>query len=192
MARTTSKGLFVWDLTTDTFNHTQLAANWDLLDSYLVGFDTTTKLPKRLNTSTTIPGSGTAGDLVMITATTGGYQPYTLMKYDGSNYRPVSYEITPTVPSSGNFAGRLVMLSAADSGFNAWDLVRYDGSTWTIVGGLTSVNTGGGALNIQGLATSKDIFYSSGSRGPVFTDRTSGLKYRVYIDNGALMSEKVT
>jgi hypothetical protein len=33
MARTTAKGFYVWDLTTDSFSHTQLAANWDLLDS---------------------------------------------------------------------------------------------------------------------------------------------------------------
>lgn len=192
MSRITSKGLFVWDLTTDAFNHTQLAANWDLVDAYWTGFDATTKLPKRLNTSATIPVGGTAGDLVMVTASTGGYQPYTLMKYDGSNYRPVAYEIVPTVPVSGLFPGRLVMLSTADGGFNAWDLIRYDGSTWSIIGGLAAVNTGGGALNIQGLSTPKDIYFTSGSRGSVFTDRTSGLKYRIYVDNASLLIEKVT
>lgn len=192
MARITSKGLYVWDLTTDSFNHTQLAANWDLVDSYLVGFDTTSKLPKRLNISTTVPVGGTAGDLVMLTTAVGGYQPYTLLRYDGTNYRPLGYEIVPAVPTSGNYAGRLVVLSAADSGFNAWDVIRYDGSAWSIIGGLGTVNTGAGALNIQGLSTSKDLYISSGSRGMVYTDRTSGLKYRIYVDNAALNIEKVT
>lgn len=192
MARVTSKGLYAWDFATDSFNHNQLVANWDLIDSYLVGFDTTTKLPKRVQTVTTVPGSGTAGDLCMLTATNGGFQPYTLLKYDGSNWRPVGYEIVPAVPISGLFAGRIVILSAASGSFNAWDMIRYDGSTWAIVGGLYSISTGGGALNISGLQSNGDVAFASGNRGVVFPDRTTGQKYRVYIDNGGIFTEKVS
>jgi len=192
MARTTSKGLYVWDSSTDSFNHTQLAANWDTIDSYLAGFDSTSKLPKRVQLVTSVPGSGTAGDVCMLTATNGGFQPYTLLKYDGTNWRPVGYEIVPAIPTSGLFAGRVVVLSAAASTFNAWDMIRYDGSSWTIVGGLNQTSTGGGSNNISGLSTSGDIAFTTGSRGIVFPDRTTGQKYRVYIDNGGLFTEKVS
>lgn len=192
MARVTSKGLFVWDLSTDSFNHSQLAANWDTIDSYLVGFDGTTKLPKRINQVATVPLSGTAGDICMLTATNGGFQPYTILKYDGTTWKSVGYEIVPTVPVSGLFAGRVVVLSSASGGFNAWDMIRYDGSTWTIIGGLGSVNTGGGALNIVGFSTGGDLQFTSGVRGTVYTDRTTGLKYRLYIDNAGIFTEKVT
>lgn len=192
MARTTSKGLFVWDLTTDSFNHSQLAANWDLVDAYWVGFDSTTKLPKRINTTATFPVGGTAGDLAMLTGTSSGYQPYTLLKYDGVNWRPTSIEYAPTVPSLGNFAGRTVILTAANSGFNAYDMIRYDGVAWSTVGGFGNVSTGGGALNISGLQIAGDVYISSGSRGLVLTDRTTANKYRLYIDNGDLRLEKVT
>jgi hypothetical protein len=192
MARTTSKGLYVWDLTTDSFNHVQLAANWDLVNSYWVGFDSTTKLPRRIHTTTTFPTGGTAGDICMLTATDNGYQPYTILKYDGSFWRPIGFERVPSVPTAGNFAGRVVMLTAADGSFNAYDLIRFDGSTWAIVGGFYTTSTGSGALNISGMSTNGDIFFTNGNRGVVFTDRTSGLTYRLYIDSGDLRLEKVT
>lgn len=192
MARTTSIGLYVWDAGTDSFNHTQLAANWDTITSYLSSFDATTKLPKRINTSTTIPGSGTAGDLLMLTAANGGFGAYTLFKYDGTNYRPVGYETLSAVPSSGNFAGRIVLLSASSGGFNQWDLIKYNGTSWSIIGGLASFSSGGGALNISGLSNPGDLYFTSGSRGPVLTDRTTGLLYRIYIDNANISVEKVT
>lgn len=192
MAQTTAKGLFVWNLSTDAFNHVQLAANWDLVEAYWVGFDATTKLPKRVNTSATVPVGGTAGDLVMLTAITGGYDAYTMMRYDGTNWRPVGHERLAAVPVSGLYAGRIVMLTAANGGFNAYDLIRYDGAAWSIIGGLAAVNTGGGALNIQGLAASGDLKFNSGSRGVVFTDRTTGFFWRVYVDNATIKFEKVT
>ena len=192
MARITGKGLYVWDLSTDSFNHVQLAANWDLVDSYWVGFDPMTKLPKRIATTTTVPVGGTAGDLAMLTATNGGFQPYTIFKYDGVNWYPVGMERQPAVPTLGNFAGRTVMLTASSAPFNAWDLIRYDGSSWAIVGGLYNASTGGGPLNISGMSTAGDIYFTSGNRGVVFTDRTSGAKFRMYIDNGDVRLEKVT
>lgn len=189
MSRITSRGLYVWDLTNDSFNHTQLAANWDTVDLYLQGFDTTTKLPKRINTSTTVPVAGmVAGDLVMLTATVSGYMAYTVLRYDGTNWRPVGYEIVPTVPTQGNFAGRVVILSTANGGFNAYDMIRFDGTAWAIVGGLTTVTVGGSA----GLSISGDLVFTSGVKGVVFLDRTNGHQYRLYTDGGLLYTEQVS
>lgn len=193
MARTTTGGLFVWDLSTDPYDHTQLAANWDLVQSYWVGFDTTTKLAKRLNTSATVPGSGTLGDIVFLTATNGGFAANTFLKYDGSAYRPVGgIEIQPAVPVSGNFAGRVVILSAADSGFAAWTIIRYNGTTWDIVGGWSAINNGAGALNIKGVQQAFDAFISDSARGLVLKDRTTGTNYRLYFNNGNMAFEAVT
>jgi hypothetical protein len=192
MARTTTKGLYVWDLSTDAFNHVQLAANWDLVESYWVGFDSGTKLPKRINTSATVPVGGTAGDVVMLTATTGGYDAYTIMRYDGTNWRPVGLERLASVPVAGNFAGRVVMLTTANGGFNAYDLIKYDGSGWSIVGGFGASNTGGGSGNIVGPATPDDIHFTNGGRGPVLTDRTTGLFWRLYISGANIHVERVT
>lgn len=188
MARSTSKGLFVFDLGGDNFSHTQAASNLDLIDSYWIGFDSTTKLPKRLHTTTTVPGSGTAGDVVMLSAADGGFSAWTLIRYNGSTWRAIGYEILPTVPSAGNYAGRIVVLSAADSGFQAWDVIRYDGSLWGIVGGWSQVNAGG----VVGLATTKDIYISDSSFGVVMVDRVSGTKYRLFFRNGTLNQEIVT
>jgi hypothetical protein len=33
MATTTSKGLYIWDLAVDKFDHTELQANFELIDS---------------------------------------------------------------------------------------------------------------------------------------------------------------
>lgn len=193
MRTSTNIGLTVWDLEADQFSHTTQAANLDLIDSYFVGFNTTTKLAKRLHTTATIPGAATAGDTVMLTAAAGGFPAWTLIRYDGSAWRPVSHmEIQPTVPATGNFAGRVVILSAADSGFDAWSIIRYDGSAWALVGGWATVNTGGGATNIQGLQQTKDTYISNSARGLVQVDRTTGTKYRLYIDGGVLQTEVVT
>lgn len=188
MARVTSKGLFVFDLGGDNFSHTQQATNWDLVDSYWTGFDSTTKLPKRLHTSATVPASGTAGDTVMLSNADGGFGAWTLIRYSGSSWRAVGYEILPTVPVAGNYAGRVVVLSAVDSGFQAWDVIRYDGTSWGIVGGWSQINTGG----VVGLATAKDIYISDSSFGVVMVDRVSGTKYRLYFRNGVLQQEIVT
>lgn len=192
MARTTSKGLYVWDAATDSFNHNQLASNWDTIDSYLASFDSGTKQIKRVQLVSTVPGSGTAGDVCMLTATNGGFQPYTLLRYDGANWRPVGYEIVPAIPTSGLFAGRVVILSAAAGSFNAWDMIRYDGSSWAIVGGLYQTSTGGGSSNISGMSSTGDIFFTVSTRGIVMIDRTTGTKYRWYMNNGGLYSEVVT
>lgn len=188
MARTTAKGFYVWDLTTDSFSHTQLAANWDLLDSLLNTAAT------QVTASATVPVSGNfAGRLVMLTAATGGFAAWTMIRYDGSAWRAVGpFEILPAVPSVGNYAGRILILSAADSGFNAWSVIRYDGSAWSVVGGFTQVNTGVGALNISGLATAGDVQFSTAARGPILTDRNTGAKYRLFVVDGKLEHEVVT
>jgi hypothetical protein len=188
MARITPKGFYVWNLTTDSFSHTQLAANWDLLDTLLSTPATS------VETLTAVPGSGNfAGRLVMLSAADGGFAAWTLIRYDGSSWRAVGpFEILPAVPVAGNYAGRIVILSASDGGFSAWSVIRYDGSSWSVVGGFTQVNTGGGATNIVGLQTSGDIYYSAAARGPVMVDRNSGVKRRIYFIDGVLASEVVT
>jgi len=193
MARTTSGGLFVWDLGSDSYNHTQLAANWDLVQTYWTGFDTTSHLPRRLHTVSTVPGSGTLGDIVFLTSTNGGYQANTFLRYDGANWRPIGgVEIQPAVPTSGNFAGRVVILSATDSGFAAWSIIKYNGTTWDLVGGWSAINTGAGSLNILGVQQAFDAYISDSARGFILKDRTSGTNYRLFIDAGILKTEAVT
>lgn len=193
MRTTTYAGLTVWDLTTDAFSHTQLATNWDTIDSYLVGIDKTTKQPKNVSMVSSLPGTPASGDMCMLTSAAGGFAAWTILRYDGSQWRPVGpLEILSAVPVSGNFAGRLVILSASSGGFDAWSVIRYDGSAWAIVGGFSQINTGNGALNIQGLQTGGDVYYNSSARGPVLVDRTSGLKYRLFMNGGHLEIEAVS
>ena len=187
MARTTSKGLHVWDLDTDPYNHLELAANWDLIDS-LLGSPTSS-----LQTLATVPTTGNfAGRVVMLSASDQGFPAWTIIRYDGSAWRAVGYEILPAIPSSSNFAGRIVVLSAANGGFNAWDVIRYDGSSWNIVGGWAAVNTGNGATNIKGVQATGDVYINTSSRGFVLVDRASGAKKRMYLSNGALFTETVS
>jgi hypothetical protein len=187
MPRTTSRGLYVWDLEGDNFNHDQLAANWDLVDSLLGS------AAQSVQVLSAVPGSGNfAGRLVMLSVADSGFSAWQMIRYDGSAWRPVGYEILPTVPVSGNFAGRLVVLSATSGSFAAWSVIRYDGSTWDIVGGWQAVNTGGLATNIQGLQTAKDVYINDSARGFVQVDRVTGTKYRRYFSNGVEYTEVVT
>jgi hypothetical protein len=187
-------GLEIWDGLADQFNHTLLATNLSDIDAYFVGFDNTTKLAKRLRTSATVPGSGVQGDLVFLTAAVADTYPANIiLRYDGSAWRPVNHlEIHGSIPTSGNFAGRVVILSAASGSFDAWSIIRYDGSTWGLVGGWSAINTGGGALNIQGLVQTKDAFINDANRGFVLKDRVTGLNYRLFFTNGNLSYEAVT
>lgn len=187
MARDTAKGLHVFDLTTDQYNHTQVAANWDLVDSLLGAAATS------VQTLAAVPSTGNfAGRLVMLSAVNGGFPAWQLIRYDGSAWRAIGYEILPAVPSVGNFGGRIVMLSAANGGFNAWDMIRYDGAVWDRIGGWASVNTGAGATNIKGLTTAFDTYISDSARGFVMKDRTTGNTYRLYFESGTLAYEQVT
>lgn len=124
--RTTSKGLVVWDLSTDSFSHTQLAANWDTLDALFVAG------PNTVQVVSSIPGSGLfAGMVLMLSNASGGFPAWTMIRYDGSAWRAVGpFEILPALPVSGNFPGRIVILSAANGGFGAWAIVVYNGSAW--------------------------------------------------------------
>lgn len=185
--RQTPKGLTVWDLETDQFNHTSLSDNLDLIDS-LLGAPTS-----QIETLAALPTTDNfAGRVVMLSGADGGFQPWTLVRYDGSTWRPVNQiEIQPAVPSSGNFPGRVVILSAAASGFPAWSIIRFDGGTWNIVGGWASVNTGSNANNISGLSVSGDIYITDSARGLVLKDRSTGTTYRLYFKNGNLQFETV-
>lgn len=128
----------------------------------------------------------------MLSGADGGFQPWTLVRYDGSAWRPVNQiEIQPTIPSSGNFPGRVVILSATAGGFPAWSIIRFDGSVWGVVGGWANTSTGTSANNISGLSTSGDIYVTDANRGLVLKDRGTGLTYRLYFRNGNLQYETV-
>jgi hypothetical protein len=188
MARTTTNlGLYVWDAPTDLFNRTQLAANWDAVDAAI------NTLPKGVEISATIPNTGLfAGRVVMLSAAASSFPAWTLIRYDGSQWRNAgAIEISAIVPVSELYAGRIVILSAAVGGFNQWDVIRYNGSSWTILGAWTSVNTGGGALNIQGVQQSGDAYISASGRGLVQVDRTDGTKRRIFIQGGSVYTEIV-
>ena len=127
--RTTSNlGLRVWDNPSDQFSPTDLAFNWDKLDS-----DYGRARPaNQAETLSTVPSSGNFdGRLVYLTASDQGFPAKTLIRYNGSSWATVGpFEIQSSVPTLGNYAGRMVLLSAAASGFPAWSLIRYDGSAW--------------------------------------------------------------
>jgi hypothetical protein len=197
MARTTSKGLHVWDQEDDQFNHNELAENWDKIDALLDTLDSeVTPGPKRIQTLAALPTDNLfPGRLVMLSNASGGFPGWTICRYDGSAWRPVGPpEILPAIPTLGNFAGRMVILSANSGGFSAWDLVRFDGAQWAGVGtiGLNAYSSGGGALNISGVSTTGDIYFSNSARGPVLIDRTTGQKVRLFFDKGGLHFEVVT
>jgi hypothetical protein len=202
MIISTNVGLEIWDGLSDQFNHTLLAQNLQDIDSMFVGFDvshsgggsvTGTKLPKRLRTSATVPGSGVQGDLVFLTAAVANTYPANIiLRYDGSAWRPImGLEIHSALPTSGNFAGRVIVLSAAAGSFDAWSIVRYDGSAWGLVGGWSAINTGAGSLNIQGLVQTGDVFINNVNRGFILKDRVTGTNYRLFFTNGNLSFEAV-
>lgn len=185
--RTTPKGLTVWDLPTDQFNHTSLTANLDLIDS-LLGTPA-----QSVQTLSALPLTGNfAGRVVMLSSADGGFQPWTLVAYNGTSWRPVNQlEIQPILPTSGNFAGRIVILSQDAGAFPAWSVVRFDGSTWGVVGGWAAVSTGSNSTNISGLSISGDIYVADSARGLVVRDRNNGQIYRLFFSNGNLQYETV-
>lgn len=190
--RSTSKGLTVWADSLDTFSHSQLAANWDLIDSYWVGFDSTTQKVKQVSGGSTLPVSPTAGDLFMPTQNIGNIPAYALARYDGSNWLTVGViTIQSSLPASP-FTGEVIVLSASTTEFAAWSVVRWDGSKWDHVGIFGYVDTGAGALNIKGAQIAGDVYVNTSSRGIVLVDRATGSKYRVYVNNAALTLEAVS
>jgi hypothetical protein len=185
--RTTSRGFTVFDLSTDQYDHTKVASNWDLADS-LLG-----QSANSVQTLPTLPTSGLfPGELVMLSAANSSFPAWTLLRYDGTSWHTVGYEIQPTVPVSNLYPGRLVLLSAASGAFTAWSLIRYDGTQWDIIGGFQTVSTGTNPNNISGLSFSGDVYLSNSVRGLVIKDRVSGTNYRIYISNGDVGMEIVT
>ena len=184
---TSSKGLTIWDLTTDQFSHTALAANWSLIDGWL-------GKAQYIETLSAAPTTNNfAGRMVMLNTADSGFPAWTLIRYDGSAWKNAgAIEILPAVPTLSNYAGRIVVLSADNGGFLAWDVIIYDGSAWNAVGGFKGVNTGTLATNIQGRQTAKDVYITDSARGIVLVDRTGGAKRRIYFNNGVLTSEAVT
>jgi hypothetical protein len=67
MSTTSSKGLTIWDLTTDQFNHTQLATNFTTIDSWL-------GKSQYAETLSAVPTTGNfAGRLVMLNTADSGF-----------------------------------------------------------------------------------------------------------------------
>lgn len=201
MARTTTHGLFVWDLGADAFNHAQLAANWDNVETLF------TRGPQNVQLINTLTpgGSGprtplSSGDIAMTSTTVASFRPQTLIRYDGSAWRAVGgVEVQPDLPASENFIGRSILLTANASlgTYLSGDLVRNTtgGNTitdWSLVGPLSRFSSGGGATNISGLQFNGDIYINNAARGMVHIDRTTGVKYRIYFNNGDMYSEVVT
>jgi len=201
MAHTTTHGLYVWDLSADAFNHAQLAANFDLIETLF------TRGPQNVQLINTLTpgGSGprtplSSGDIAMTSTTVASFSPQTLIRYDGSSWRAVAgVEVKSDLTTTENFIGRCILLTSNASGgtYLSGDLVRNTtgGNTiadWSLVGPLTRVNTGVGATNISGFQTSGDIYINSASRGLVMIDTATGTKYRLKFTNGDLLSEVVT
>lgn len=201
MARTTTHGFYVWDLGADQFNHTQLAANWDLAETL---FSRGAQGVQLINTLTP-GGSGprtplASGDLAMTTTTVGSFRSQTLIRYDGSSWRAVAgVEVMPDLPTSENFIGRCILLTSDASlgKFKAFDLVVNKDAgnvlaSWDLVGPTDRIDNGSGATNIRGTQTDGDHYFNQSGRGPVLIDRTTGTKFRLYFNNGDLYSEVVT
>ena len=201
MASITAHGFFVWDLGADPFNHSQLAANWVLAETLF------TRGPQNIQLVNTLTPGGTgprtplaSGDIAMTSTTVGSFRPQTLIRYDGSTWRAVAgVEVMPDLPTSENFAGRVILLTANASlgKYLAWDLVvNLDAgntiTSWDLVGPTDRINNGSGATNIKGSQMDGDLYFNASGRGPVFIDRTTGTKYRLYFNNGDLYSEVVT
>lgn len=191
--RTTTKGFTVWDLDTDPFDHDQLAANWDLLNGLL---DASPKNVQLITNFTAGSAGGpktplAAGDLAVNTSTIQSFPAFTLLKYDGANWRAVAgVEVMAAVPTQNNFVGRLVLLTASSGGFVTGDMIRNtDGANaWTLMSPFAAIVSGG----ISGHQATGDIYFSTATRGPILVDRVTATKYRLYFSNGGLYSEIVT
>jgi hypothetical protein len=201
MARTTSHGFFVWDLGADSFNHAQLAANWDLAETL---FSRGAQSIQLINTLTP-GGSGprtplTSGDLAMTSTTVASFAAQTLIRYDGSAWRAVAgVEVKSDLPTTENYIGRCILLTANASlgKFLAFDLVvNLDAgnvlASWDLVGPTDRIDNGSGPTNIKGSQVAGDFYINNSARGLVMVDRSSGTKYRLYFSNGDLLSEVVT
>lgn len=149
MARSTTRlGLNVWDLTSDPFDHTELADNWDLIDDE-VG------IAKGFEILATLPTTGNfPGRIVMLSSPDGGFRAWTLCRYDGSSWAPMgAIEIHATLPINP-YDGRIIILSNPDGGFDAWTMLRYVGSEWRPIGDISisddnqSVVTGASRINL--------------------------------------------
>lgn len=128
---TPNLALVKWDSNADTFDHTQLASNWDKIDADY----TRTRPTNQAEVRTTVPSSSNfEGRLVFLSAADSGFAAGTLIKYHGSSFQPVNgVEVLGAVPVSSVFTGRLVLLSAASGSFAQWSLIKYDGTAWSLV-----------------------------------------------------------
>lgn len=190
--RHTSKGLTVWNNSSDNFDHTQLAANWDLIDSFWAGFDPSTQMPNRISTVAALPSSPVAGQMCMLSVNVGNLPAYSLIRYDGTQWLAVgAVSIQGSLPASP-VSGQIVVLSTATTNFPQWSMVRYNGTTWDHVGIFGYVNTGAGSTNIKGAQINGDVYVNAATRGFVLVDRVTGLKYRLVVNNAALSLEAVS
>lgn len=150
MRTTANLGLTVWNLNSDTFDPSQLAANWDTIDAKFSSSAVSNTPIRYLEGLSSIVASGTEGRIGITTAATGGFAKDTVIRYSGTSWRTVGpTEIVSTLPTSNNWAGRTVILSAAVGGFNAWDMVvNTDGAnTWAEIGKTQTSTTVAGFTN---------------------------------------------
>src|SRR6476646_351341 len=164
MRTTPHLGLTVWDNNNDTFDSSQLAANWDAIDA-----DYTRTRPANMvqvvTTLASVP-SPVEGTLAYLSAADSGYAAGTLMRRTAGAWRPVpGVEIFGAVPSSGNFAGRVVLLNTAAGGFAQWSLIQYTGSAWQLLNHtyeiLATVPTSGNFAGRMVLLTTADSGFSA-------------------------------
>lgn len=195
MARTTTSGFKVWNLTTDTYNHQDLADNWDLLETLI------TRSGKNIQAVNNLTGGAAngprntvaQGDLAVTTTTVENFPSGTLIQYTGSDWKTVGpVEVVATLPTQHNYTGRVIFLTASVSNFIANSLLYYTGSTWDYASGFTKTYTGAASNNISAFTTTSDLYINSATRGPILVDRTTSTKYRLYINNGILNIETVS
>lgn len=60
------------------------------------------------------------------------------------------------------------------------------------INSLLAINSDGEMVGANNIEVDNDIVFSSSLEGIVLKDRTTGTKYRLYIDNGVLGYEQVT
>jgi hypothetical protein len=122
---------WVWDQNNDTFDSTQLAANWDAIDAQLGQPRTTNSITQIGALPTSLNNTTDRGKIYYLTAPDQGFSTGTIVRWNGSAWNDVKgVELQSTLPTLNNYDGRLILLSASASGFAAWTLVRYLTGSW--------------------------------------------------------------
>ena len=198
MRTTPNLGLKVWDLSTDPYEHDDLALNWDKIDALSSGVAGLAAAARSVRQITTLtPGTNgpvnppANGDLCICLSAVASFAADTLIRYNGATWRSVGgLELLSALPTTENFVGRVVLLTSASGSFSSGDLVRNtDGANaWTLVGPLARSSASG----VTGYETTGDIYINSTAQGLILKDRTNGKKYRLFFTGGGFSQEEVT